>query len=167
MQFLVVVVDIHDIEFALTIAAVPVTIIILLMAAYFTRKENTPGMILIIVSDPTRRRLARRLTDSVAAWKVLYFGGLAYFLFKLVRMYEPRKSATYLPVRKSLTTFAVITVILIILTIINACVCTHNFNRGLKPHVNQRKYETEEEKVAMTEMPNLAHGPVPSRMTID
>lgn len=56
VQFLVVVVNIHDIEFALTIVAVPVTIIILLMAAYFTRKESTPGMIIIIVSLPRQSR---------------------------------------------------------------------------------------------------------------
>ena len=39
-------------EFALTVAAVPVTILILLLAAYFTRKENKFGMIIIIVSSP-------------------------------------------------------------------------------------------------------------------
>ncbi|KAI9852458.1 MAG: hypothetical protein M1830_006792 [Pleopsidium flavum] len=116
------------------------------MAGYFTRKESKPGMILIIG---------------------LYFAALAYFLFKLVRMYEPSRAQTYAPVRKSLTTFAVITVILIILTIVNACVCTNNFNKGLKPHISKRKLESEDEKVTMTEMPNLAHGPVPSRMTID
>ena len=99
--------------------------------------------------------------------KVLYFAALAYFLFKLVRMYEPTREGIYQPVRKSLTTFAVITVILIILTIINACVCTHNFNRGLKPHISKRKLESEDEKATMTEMPNLEHGPVQSRITID
>ncbi len=99
--------------------------------------------------------------------QALYFAGLAYFLFKLVRMYQPAKMEKYAAVRKSLTTFAVITIILIINTIINACICTANFNRGLKPHIAQRKVESEDEKTKMTEMPNLTHGPVPSRMTID
>jgi len=57
VQFLVVVVNVREVEFGLTIAAVPVTIIILLMAAYFTRKESKPGMILIIVSLPRPIRL--------------------------------------------------------------------------------------------------------------
>ncbi|KAL8950420.1 MAG: hypothetical protein Q9222_003535, partial [Ikaeria aurantiellina] len=48
IQFVVVVVDHHNIEFYLTIAAIPVTIIILVMAGLFTRKENTPGMIATI-----------------------------------------------------------------------------------------------------------------------
>ncbi|MCJ1300741.1 hypothetical protein MMC08_003538 [Hypocenomyce scalaris] len=146
IQFVVIVVNKHDAEFGLTIGAIPVTIIILLMAAYWTRRESKLGMVLIII---------------------LYFAGLAYFLFKLVRMYHGSKAKTYVPVRRSLTTFAVITVILIILTIINACMCTNNFNRGLKPYVQRRKLESEDEKGTMNEMPNLAHGPVPSRMTID
>jgi hypothetical protein len=146
IQFVVIVVDKRNIEFALTIAAIPVTIMILFMAAFFTRRESKLGMASIIA---------------------LYFAGLAYFLFKLVRMYQPPKMAKYDGVRKSLTTFAVITIILIINTIINACICTANFNRGLKPHIAARKVESEDEKTKMTEMPNLSHGPVPSRMTID
>lgn len=52
IQFLVVVVQRTDSEFGLTIAAVPITILILLMAAYWTRRENVYGMVLIIVSTP-------------------------------------------------------------------------------------------------------------------
>ncbi|KAL8918734.1 MAG: hypothetical protein Q9172_005304 [Xanthocarpia lactea] len=158
IQFVVVVINHNNIEFYLTIAAIPVNIIILIMAGYFTRRENTPGMLVIIT---------------------LYFAGLAYFLFKLVRMWQPGpRHDLYDPVRRPLTTFAVITVILIILTIVNACMCTANFGRGLKPHIAGRKLESEEEKFAnhnMTEMPNynnLGYGPGPggamgSRMTID
>ena len=50
VQFLVVVRNTADIEFYLTIAAIPITIIILLAAAWFTQKETLIGMILIIVS---------------------------------------------------------------------------------------------------------------------
>ena len=45
-----IVVNKHDAEFGLTIGAIPVTIIILLMAAYWTRRESKLGMVLIIVS---------------------------------------------------------------------------------------------------------------------
>ncbi|KAI4216652.1 MAG: hypothetical protein LQ351_001141 [Letrouitia transgressa] len=161
IQFVVVVVDHTNIEFYLTIAAIPVTIIILFMAALFTRKETTPGMVSVII---------------------LYIAGLAYFLFKLVRMYQPGpRQHLYNPVRRPLTTFAVITVILIIMTIVNACMCTANFGRGLKPHIAGRKLESEEEKLAhgnVTEMmPNEGYGAwkygtegmggTGSRMTID
>lgn len=147
VQFVVIVTGLADAEFGLTIAAIPVTIIILLMAAFWTRRENKFGMIIIIF---------------------LYFAGLAYFIFKLARMYQPSHETKYLPVRKNLTSFAVITIILIILTIINASVCMANFNKGLKPHVMKRKIGGEDEKIEnMTELPDLKHGPVPSRMTID
>lgn len=61
---------------------------------------------------------------------------------------------------------AVITLLLITVTIINAIACMLNFNKGLKPHITKRKILNDEEKHAMTEMSPAAH-PVPSRMTID
>jgi hypothetical protein len=147
VQFLVIVTGLADAEFGLTIAAIPITILILFMAAFWTRRENKFGMIVTIF---------------------LFFCGLAYFIFKLARMYQPSHELNYLPVRKSLTSFAVITIILIVLTIINACVCTANFGKGLKPHIMKRKIGAEEEKVDnMTELPDLKHAPVSSRMTID
>ena len=82
-------------------------------------------------------------------------------------MYNGPKVENYVPVRKSLTSFAVITVVLIIITIVNAIVCTLNFNTGLKRYIAHRKLESEDEKAYMTEMPNLSHGPAPSRMMID
>ena len=53
VQF-VVIVQTHQAEFALTIAAIPVTIIILILASYWTRRENLIGMILTIVSCPNK-----------------------------------------------------------------------------------------------------------------
>lgn len=44
--------DVKDVEFALTIAAIPVTILILVLAGYFTRKESFSGMIATIVRTP-------------------------------------------------------------------------------------------------------------------
>jgi hypothetical protein len=49
VQFVVIVIDKNSVEFALTVAAIPVTIIILIMAAFFTRRENIWGMLLTIV----------------------------------------------------------------------------------------------------------------------
>ena len=50
IQFVVIVVKRDDIEFWLTIAAIPVTILILIMAGVFTRRENRLGMASVIVS---------------------------------------------------------------------------------------------------------------------
>jgi uncharacterized membrane-anchored protein len=129
----------------LTIASIPVTIAILLMAAFFTRRENKAGVITIIL---------------------LYLGGLSYFIFKLNRMYQSGYSQHYLAVRRSLTAFAVITILLIVLTIVNAIICMRNFGAGLKAHLLTP--HKAEEKPDMNSI-NLqdAKQPVPSRMTID
>lgn len=83
-------------------------------------------------------------------------------------MYEPDHRGAYLAARRDLTSFAVITIVLILCTITNAIICTYNFNKGLKPHVASRKLESEDEKSKMTEMqPNISHGQAAARMTID
>lgn len=144
VQFVVIVTGKTDVEFALTLAAIPVTIIILFFAAFFTRRENTAGMIVIIL---------------------LYFGALAYFLFKLVRMYQPEKYREYLPARCSLTFFAIITLVLIIATIINACMCTRNFHKGLRPHICKTRVNPEEKTTELSS--NMPGAPMPTRMMID
>lgn len=135
-----------DYEFYVTIAALPITIAFLTLAAWCTRREK-----------------------KVAMWVVVgvFFSALAYFIFKLVRMYQPRFEQSYKPARRSLTTFALITILLIILTIGNAITCILNFDKGLKPHITKRKMVDEEDKHSMTEMTNHVSQPAPSRMTID
>ena len=54
IQFITIVVKTKDPEFGLTIGAIPITILILLMAAVWTRKENKVGMAVIIVSPAVR-----------------------------------------------------------------------------------------------------------------
>jgi ABC-type siderophore export system fused ATPase/permease subunit len=149
VQFLVIVSAANmDVEFYLTIVAIPITILILLMAGYWTRRENKLGMLLIIT---------------------LYLAGSAYFIFKLVRIYQPGHEEAYVAAKKSLTAFGVITLILIVLTIINASICMANFGKGLKPFVVKHRIGKEEDKadMNMTELPDIKHGQIPSRMTID
>lgn len=49
VQFVVIVTNRQDAEFPLTLAAIPVTIIILVCAGFFVRRESSIGMIAIIV----------------------------------------------------------------------------------------------------------------------
>ncbi|KAJ5157059.1 uncharacterized protein N7482_008159 [Penicillium canariense] len=142
VQFLVVVAE-HNAEFYLTIIAVPGTIIILVCGAWFVRRESTAGMIIIIL---------------------LFFAAMGYFCFKLFRMYAPVTFTQYLTARPSMTFFAIITLILIVITIINACMCVHNFHHGLKPHINKKKGQSEEKT---TELSDNVNSQVPSRMMID
>ncbi|KAK5950687.1 hypothetical protein OHC33_008354 [Knufia fluminis] len=114
IQFVVIVGGRNNIERYVTAAAIPATIIIMFAAFWFAKRENLVGSIIVIA---------------------LYFGGLGYFCFKLVRMYQPGKRDPYLPARTELTTFAVLTIGLLISTIIVACMCAHNYRKGLKPYV--------------------------------
>ncbi|KAL7271878.1 hypothetical protein RUND412_005333 [Rhizina undulata] len=132
-----------DYEFFLTIAVLPLTIAFLILAALCTRREKKAFMGVVVV---------------------IFIASLAYFIFKLVRMYQQPYAESYKPARRSLTTFAVITIILICLTIFNAITCMMNFDKGLKPHISKRKVTDEEEKHSMTEM---QHTNPTSRMTID
>jgi hypothetical protein len=135
-----------DAESVLTGLAIPVTIAILLFAAFFTRRENKIGMACIMV---------------------LYFGGLTYFFFKLVRIYQPGHRDKYAAVQRSLTAFAVLTIILIILTITNAFVCMNNFGAGLKNHLISHARRDEEKPDANSISLHDVKPQLPSRMTID
>lgn len=146
VQFIVIVTGYTDAEMYLTIAAIPITILILLAAAYFTRHENKIGTICVIIC---------------------YVGALAYFVFKLVRIYQPSHAAFYMPVRKSLTAFAVLAIMLLILTITNAFYCMGNYSAGLKTHLLKKK-PSEEKGDAGSSVDSYALKPsVPTRMTID
>lgn len=127
VQFLVVVQNTPNVEFYLTIVALVLTACTLLLAAWVTRSENTALMCIIIF---------------------LYFAAMAYFIFKLVRMYDPEDSRAqdYLPARTSLTVFAVMTVLALVVTIVVAVVCMLNFGKGLKSIV-QRRSRKERERV--------------------
>ena len=146
VQFLVIVNGLNDVELGLHIAAIPITIAILLCAALSTRRENKIGSCIVIVT---------------------YFGGLAYFFFKLVRIYQPGHSQDYDAVRRSLTAFAVLTILLIILTIINAFICMNNFGAGLKPYLLRPKGPDPEKEDANSYQMNDQKPALPSRMTID
>ncbi|KAI1811818.1 hypothetical protein GGS20DRAFT_578801 [Poronia punctata] len=146
IQFLVVVRGRSDVEFGLTAAAIPVTIAILLCAAWSTRREWKGGMYVV---------------------GILYLGGLTYFIYKLARIYDPIQAPYYMPVRKSLTTFAVLTIVLIILTIINALVCLFNFGHGLKQHLLKPRRQEVDKDQASYSMHDVKQTQTPSRMTID
>jgi uncharacterized membrane protein len=80
--------------------------------------------------------------------------GVAYFIFKIYRMYDASQEAKYLFVKEFLTFFGMVfgsdvtsinltknffliagvTLFLLLLTIINAGICWYNFDKGLKAH---------------------------------
>jgi len=141
--FLVVVEDTGSVEFYLTIAAMPVTIAVLLFAYYCAKREATLGMGATIVSICKRQVLGSDRGYANTS-QTIYVAALGYFGFKLFRMWFGPTSRIddYLPARRSLTTFAIITIILLVTTIIIASICTSKFGKGLFDRQNNRDLET-------------------------
>jgi uncharacterized membrane protein len=96
--------------------------------------------------------------------QLVYFVGLAYFVFKLVRIYTspPARKADYAPAARTLTVFAVIAILLLLITIVVACWCTHNFNKGLKPHVSKSHKTSMDGRDKLYSMNSVTGEPGPS-----
>lgn len=103
-------------EFILTIVVIPVTIFVLLFAAWSLKNENKLG---------------------ICTCQLFYLGGLAYFLFKLIRMYQKSQEIKYIDSRKMLTAFAIVTVLFLVLTIFTSTICFFNFDKGLMQYVSR------------------------------
>ncbi|KAL1922762.1 uncharacterized protein VTP21DRAFT_9138 [Calcarisporiella thermophila] len=114
IQFLVLVLQQGDIEYPLTIMAIPLTVVILFIAGWSVRHE------------------------SRAMMGVFLFGllcGVVYFCYKIRRMYDPTQAHKYENIIKFLTTYAAMSLAALTLTFANACMCWRNFGKGLKQHL--------------------------------
>ena len=119
IQFVVLVLNPSDAEFTVTIIALPVTIVVLFLAVYGLKREDRVVM------------------------SMFMFGcvlAVAYFIFKLVRMYDVMQSGKYMYSRNYLTFFASLSLFCVVVTFINAVVCFMNFGKGLQEHINQTQY---------------------------
>ncbi|KAI9471896.1 MAG: hypothetical protein EXX96DRAFT_622086 [Benjaminiella poitrasii] len=113
IQYLVLVLQKSDAEYPLTIVALPATCIVLVLAVYAVRHESRSLITLFFVG----------LT-----------AGIAYFIFKIYRIYDKSQQEKYEYVKEVLTFFACVTLVLLVLTIIIAAICWSNFGKGLKRH---------------------------------
>ncbi|KAG9067311.1 hypothetical protein KI688_012094 [Linnemannia hyalina] len=106
--------DTDDPEYWLTIVVLPLTLPILYIAIYAVRHESRRWMTIFLFA---------------------MHGGVAYFVFKVVRMFVGNKIANYNGIKIFLTLFASLCLVTILATISNAAVCYRNFGKGLKPHL--------------------------------
>ncbi|KAI8375725.1 hypothetical protein EDC96DRAFT_605201 [Choanephora cucurbitarum] len=114
IQYLVLVLQHGDIEYPLTIVALPLICVVLVVAVYAIKHES--------------RRLIALFFLGLAA-------GIAYFIYKIYRIYDETQRPKYVYVNEFLTFFACVTLVLIVLTTVNAGICFYNFDRGLKAHL--------------------------------
>lgn len=124
IQFLVIMVrNRASVEFILTVIVIPLTIVVLYISDISATREFIYGSILAVL---------------------LYLCGIAYVLFKIIRLYTKYTSAYGLAIlpgeyfmgRKSLLTFGIITLALLVATVVLEIMVMINFNKGLLPSVS-------------------------------
>ncbi|BGO89655.1 hypothetical protein NBRC10512_001492 [Rhodotorula toruloides] len=113
LQFLILVTGTPTVEFVLTIVALPVTILALLAFAAVVRIENRPG---------------------IYASFVVIAAGIAYFIYKLQRIYGAT-SGRYSTATATLTIFSVVCIVLLVATFVMMGLCMRNFGKGLKERI--------------------------------
>ncbi|KAI6108966.1 hypothetical protein EV401DRAFT_2059749 [Pisolithus croceorrhizus] len=109
MQLLIVVLAANSAEFGVTIAAIPVVVILLAGCAYAVQRE-----------------IKWLMTASL----VLMVAAMTYF-YKLVRFYEPSSEQQYLSTRATLTVFTIFAFLLLLASFIVGVKCFYDFGKGL------------------------------------
>jgi len=152
IQLLILVLSSSSAEFGLTIAAIPVVLILLIGCGIAVQREIKWLMITSLI---------------------LMLAAETYFVYKLVRFFMHGSSQQYDTTRATLTTFTVINVILILTTFGIGLRCYFDFDKGLyrsktydtllwKPKANKGAHPTGEPKDD-----NTVGEPLEERMSIE
>ncbi|KAJ3020971.1 hypothetical protein HKX48_009444 [Thoreauomyces humboldtii] len=123
IQFLVLVIQPSDPEFAITIAAIPIMLVVFVVAAYGLKRENVWMMRLFCLG---------------------LLAAVAYFIFKLVRIHVRKEQYQY--TKNYLTFFACLSLAVVMTTFVISILCYRNFGQGLEQHISitrqQRKSDS-------------------------
>jgi len=111
MQLLIIVLNHDSAEFGLTVAAIPVVLFLLAACGIAVGRE-----------------IKWLMTVSLA----MMLAAMSYFLFKLVRFYEPSTTQQYATTRATLTTFTLVAFVLLFGTFAVGLRCFADFDRGLQ-----------------------------------
>jgi hypothetical protein len=110
MQLLILVLQVNSAEFGMTIAAIPIDLVLLFFCGVAVQREIKSVM-----------------SISLVMMLVL----LSYFAYKLVRFYQPSSRAAYDTTRGTLTVFTIIAFLLLLGTFGVGIRCFRDFDRGL------------------------------------
>ncbi|KAF8528062.1 hypothetical protein BU17DRAFT_38740, partial [Hysterangium stoloniferum] len=121
IQFIGLVLNHADFEFGLTIAALPLSMLLLIEGHLAAKHENKWMM-----------------------WSFLVglVAGFAYFTYKMATIIARRHESEFQPVYKSLGIFTAISMVLLITTFIWAVLVMLNFDRGLKQQQKKKARRT-------------------------
>ncbi|TNY18852.1 hypothetical protein DMC30DRAFT_422358 [Rhodotorula diobovata] len=114
LQFLILVTGTPTVEFVLTIVALPISLIALVLFAVTVRAENRIG---------------------VYCSFVVQAAGMAYFAYKISRIFNPDSSERYAAARATLTIFSVLCLVMLLATFVLMGLCMLNFDKGLKERI--------------------------------
>jgi hypothetical protein len=118
VQFIWLVLQRNDWEYYVTIAALPLSIVLLVEGHLAARYEN-------------KWMMATFMSGCV--------GAMVYFIYKLIKVVDQRENPQFKSVWKSLTAFSVLAVALLIATFVYSVLVLRNFGRGLKDAFNRNK----------------------------
>ncbi|PCH38209.1 hypothetical protein WOLCODRAFT_115057 [Wolfiporia cocos MD-104 SS10] len=118
MQLLIVVLQDSSAEFGLTIAAIPIVLLLLAMAGTAVQRE----------------------IKSVMAFSLVLMLAAQVYLYKLVRFYEPSSESAYISTRATLTVFTVVSSLLLFATFGVGVRCFADFDKGLHSSKNHGQY---------------------------
>ncbi|KAK2466933.1 hypothetical protein APHAL10511_001191 [Amanita phalloides] len=110
MQLLIIVLHRSSAEFGLTIAAIPVVLVLLILCGIAVQREIKWIMSISLV---------------------LMLASLVYFLYKLARFYEPHSRHLYVSTRATLTVFTITAFLLVSASFAIGFKCYLDFNQGL------------------------------------
>lgn len=111
MQLLILVLHTDSAEFGVTIAAIPVVLVLLILCGIAVQRE---------------------IKWLMSVSLVLMLAAMSYFLYKLVRFYQPSSRDAYLSTRATLTVFTIVAFLLLFATFAVGLRCFADFDRGLE-----------------------------------
>ncbi|KAJ2916014.1 hypothetical protein MD484_g4387, partial [Candolleomyces efflorescens] len=110
MQLLILVLQSDSAEFGITITAIPIVLLLLILCGWALQREVKWIMSISLV---------------------LMLASLTYFIYKLVRFYQPQNDAIYATTRASLTIFTIMAFLLLFSTFTVGLRCFSDFDKGL------------------------------------
>jgi len=111
MQLLIIVLTNDRAEFIVTIIAIPVVLVLLIACGYALSRE-----------------VKWLMTFSL----ILMLAAMSYFLYKLVRFFQPASREQYITTRGSLATFTIVAFTLLFASFAVGMKCFADFDRGLQ-----------------------------------
>jgi len=151
MQLLIIVLQSSSAEFGVTIAAIPVVLVLLILCGLAVQREIKSVM-----------------TVSLA----MMLAAQSYFIFKLVRFYSPKTRSLYDTTRATLTVFTIVAFLLLLSTFAVGLRCFADFDRGLqdsKTHSapTRPSVSNKNSSANMSQKPNQMGVPLGPRISIE